>query len=69
MTSRISSAWQADLCGFDNLSGADAGRADSNRLMTAVYDRPDPAQIGIPASPGEIVSVADPVAVVGSLTA
>jgi len=61
------SPWR--LCGFNNFSRADAGRADSKFLVTPVYYRADAAQVGIPATPGEIVSMAHPIPVMWTFTA
>ena len=51
---------------FDDLAGTDASGASVNGLMCAIHKRPHPAQIGVPAAPGDVVGVADVVSIAGA---
>ena len=56
------------LAGLLDFAGADAGRADSQRPVSALDDRTHGAQIGVPAALRDVVRVADPISVHRSLS-
>src|SRR5581483_3524072 len=56
-------------CRLLDLARANAGRADSKRLVRSINNHVDATQIGIPAALGDIVCVADVVPVSRTLAA
>ena len=57
------------LNGFYDFARSDAGGANADGLPGAVDDRANAAQVGIPAAPGDIVSVTDVVSECGTFSA
>ena len=55
--------------GLLNLARADASGADEKGLVGAVYNGSHAAQVGIPASPGHVMRVADAIAMHGTFSA
>ncbi len=62
--------WRTRCLGsLEDFAGANAGSAHLERFMRAIDDGVDATEIGIPAAPGDIVSVADVIPVLRALSA
>jgi hypothetical protein len=57
------------LGGFDDLPGTNATGADAKRFVDAVDEGAYAPEVGFPTAFGDVMSVADPVAKVGVLSA
>jgi hypothetical protein len=61
-------AWRPFLCrrlsgSFDNLAGTDAGCADTQGLPGPIHEGMDTLEVGVPPSPGDVVSMAHVISV------
>ncbi len=60
---------EARLRRFNDFAGSDAGGANTNGFPCAIDDCANAAKVGIPAAPGDVVSVTDVVTVRGAFPA